>query len=375
MINNPIPQSSVQAGRGLVYANGERLSGVLSFHVDNNTFFQADTFRVTLSLSGQPKGRGFDWWALQEQIEVELFLGFPKDPGSFEKGELTSFLVGYVDDIEFDPTGDTFTMAGRDLTSKLIDYKRTIVFSSGSLVASDIVTQIAQDRGLTPVVTKTSKAAGGYYQIVKALVESDVTYWDIVTRLAQVERFQVYVKGHELHFEPRTAPDAAPYVLRYQAPTADNGSPALNAVRMKFGRNLSIAKDLKVRILSFDQKTKKVVNESADRKRVRNTTTRKVAQSNEPPQEYVYHIPNLTAEQAQARAQAILEEISRHEMNLQVEMPGDLLLDAQGIVKVDGTGTAYDQTYYPTSIIRSYSTMEGFHMTLTAKNQTPNAPT
>ena len=111
------------------------------------------------------------------------------------------------------------------------------------------------------------------------------------------------------------------------------------------------------------------------RKRVRNSTTRKVAQSNDPPQEYVYNIPNLTAEQAQAKAQAILEELSRHEMNIYAELPGDVLLTGQNLIKVEGTGTAFDQTYYPSSIVRRYSVHEGFHMTLTAKNQTPNTAT
>lgn len=375
MINNPFSGSAGSRPRGMVYANGERVFGVVSFTVDNNNFFQADTFRVTLSMSGQSDSRGFDFWASQESVQIELLIGFPSDPDNYGRDDLTSFLLGNVDDFEFDTNADTMTMAGRDLTSKLIDYKRTIIFTSGSLIASDIVTKIAVERGLTPVVTATSGATGGYYQIVKALVESNASYWDIITKLAQIEQFQAYVKGSELHFEPRTPASTNPYMISWQAPTPDVGYVVSNAPRLTFSRNLSIAKDLKVRVISFDQKTKKIVNEVADRKRVYNKATNKVSKSTEPPQEYIYHLPNLTANQAQARAQAVLIELSRHEMNLHVEMPGDLLLTPQNIIQVQNTNTVFDQTYFPSSITRTYSMTEGFVMTVSAKNQTPNNPT
>ncbi|EJN07782.1 phage late control D family protein [Herbaspirillum sp. YR522] len=375
MINEAVVVSDAKAPRGMVFANGERIEAVLSFTVDNNSFFQADTFRLEVAMSQQPAGRRWDWWAVQENLQLEFYLGFPADPDYFTAAELTRFLVGNVDDLEFDPVRDIMLFTGRDLTSKLIDYKRTISFSSGSLVASDIVTKIAIERGLKPVVTKTQAAAGSYYQIVKALVETNCTYWDIVTRLAQIEHFQAYVKGNELHFEPRTSPGADPYVLQWQEPTDPNGFPIANAPAMRFRRNLSIAKDLKVRVLSYDSKKKAVVNEVVERKRVYNKVTSKSARSTEPAQEYVYNVPNLTADQARQRAQAILEELSKHEMNVQADLPGDLLLTAQNIVAVQGTGTVFDQTYYASTISRAYSTDGAFRMSLEAKNQTPNTAT
>ncbi|OGB23360.1 MAG: hypothetical protein A3I66_01460 [Burkholderiales bacterium RIFCSPLOWO2_02_FULL_57_36] len=373
MINQPNPQSAAQQPRALVYANGDLVAQVLSFQVDNNSFFQADTFRLTLALASQPVDRGLDWWALQEKLEMEFLIGFPADPDNFTKQELTSFLVGYVDDIEFDEIDDVLILSGRDLTSKLIDYKRSISFV-GELTASGVVTQIAIERGLTPIVTPTQKPVGSYYQIFHKLIASDSTYWDIVTKLAQIERYQVYVKGSELHFEPRTAPDSDPYVIRRQKPTDDRGYPIINATKLKFTRNLSIAKDLKVRIISFDQKTKQKVEETAQRTRVYNKTTSKATKFSEV-QEYVYNLPNLTPDQAKRRAQAILEELSRHEMNMHAEMPGDILLTAQNLIKVEGTGTVLDQPYYASTITRMYDFSDhGFKMHVEGKNQTPNNP-
>lgn len=372
MINQAQATSGGSRPRGMVYANGVPLSGVHSFEVVNNAFFQADTFHLTLLLSAQPPERGVDFWSRQEQLELEFLLGFPDDPDNPRKSDLTSFLLGCADEIEIDPGANTMVLTGRDLSARLIDFKRTKVFSSGQLVASDVVTQIAKAQGLTPVVTPTTVAAGGYYQIVKALVASDVTYWDIVTKLAQYEGYQAYVRGRELHFEPRVAKSADPYVLHWQAPPADGGAAASNAMELSFQRNLSLAKDLRVKVLSFNSKTNQAVSEVAERKRVQQQGGVAVPFGGEP-QEYVRTFPNLDASRAQAKAKAILQELSAHEMSLSAELPGDVLLMPTSLIQVTGTGSAFDQAYYTASVTRQYAYDGGFRMSVAAKNQTPNS--
>ncbi|WP_332855321.1 hypothetical protein [Duganella sp. S19_KUP01_CR8] len=368
MINQAQPTSAANRPRGMVYANGAALDGVIGFEVNNNAFFVADTFRLTLSIAAQPAGRGIDFWSRQEQLELEFLLGFPADPGQVAKSDLTSFLIGYADTLDVDLDAGTMALSGRDLSSRLIDFKRTMVFSSGTLVASDVVSQIAKAQGLTPVVTPTTVAAGGYYQIVKALVASNVSYWDIVTRLAQYEGYQVYVRGRSLHFEPRTAKSADPYVLRWQA----GGVAESNAMQLGFQRNLSLAKDLRVKVLSFHSKTNQAVSEVAERKRVSDGAA--VPFDGEP-QEYVRTFPNLDASQAKAKAKAILQELSAHEMSLKADLPGDVLLMPTSLIQVSDTGSAFDQAYYTAAVTRRYSADGGFSMTVEAKNQIPNTDT
>jgi hypothetical protein len=50
------------------------------------------------------------------------------------------------------------------------------------------------------------------------------------------------------------------------------------------------------------------------------------------------------------------------------EMPGDSQLDCTKIVQVRGTGTAWDQNYFPDSVKRSMSDGDGYRMALTGKN-------
>lgn len=374
MLNSLPVMAEARQPRGMVLANGERLAGVVSFQVDNNSFYQADTFRVVLALSAQAADRDMSWWANQQKIEIELLAGFPPDPDGFTRSDLSSLLIGYVDDIEIDMVAGEILLSGRDLTSKLIDTKRSVSFVGGpsALKASDVVRKIAAEVGLNPVVTETTSAAGGYYQIVKAIVEANTTYWDIVSRLAQISKFAAYVSGRDLHFEPREPLAQDPYIIEWQAPDDDRAFPVLNAARLKFARNLSIARDIKVRVVSYDQKQKREVTATAEKKRVRNVVTGKSAAQTEPPTEYTYSFPNLKQYEAQQRANELIEELSRHEMNLHVEMPADSILTPRTAIKVRGTSSAVDQLYYPTSIVRSFSMGEGYRMDVSAKNQSPD---
>lgn len=368
MINNPIPSAAAVQPRGMAFINGERARGLDSFEVDNNSFFQADSFRLTLILSAQAPDRGFDFWASQTSLQVELLAGFPPNADSFDRSGLTSWLTGNVDDIEIDPLADTITMTGRDLTALLIDTKRSIAFRE--MKSSAIAAQIADELGLQKNIAETKTFAGTFAQVFKQTVNDRATYWDVLTKLAQIEQFSLWVSGNTLNFQPaRKAADV--YVLRYQPATDTVGSPQANAVRMRFMRNLSVSRGVKVTVRSFNQKTGHQVSATATRARVRNQTTARAGATGLPPAEYFFVYPNMTADQAQAKANALAQEISQHEVNIEAELPGDQLLTAQTPVQMLGTGTKFDQIYYPASVQRRYSLDEGYRITLRARNFSP----
>lgn len=372
-INNPNPHSFASAPRGAAYCNGELLQAVVSIAVDNNNYFQADTFRVVLSLSGQPKSRDLNFWASLEKADIEILFGFPPDPAAFNRADLTSFITGAVDDIDIDITADTITLAGRDLTALLIDSRQTLAHVQYGIKPSDIMQKIAAAVGLTPVIVASPNPVGVYNQIVHALLEQKASYWDLAVKLAQFDGYQIYVKGRELHYEPRTLPDAEPYVIRYN-PVADSGAYALNAVRLELTRNLTVAKDIIVDIASWDGKKNRLVKGHALLPRNYNKVTKGVAKLDHAPQHYFYAIPNLSPVEADRRAQKILEYLSSHEMNLSAELPGDVLLTPRSIIRLEGTNTPFDQVFYADSIQRTFSYDDGFRMNIKAKNQSPNNP-
>ncbi|MEJ7685618.1 MAG: hypothetical protein WKG52_00710 [Variovorax sp.] len=364
--------SSATAPRVAVFANGERLAGVDSFEVDNNTLYHADTFRLTLCLSEQAANRDWNWWSLQTEIEIEILCGYPADPANARREDLASLLVGFVDDIEIDPIADEIVMAGRDLTARFIDTKTIEKYQN--LSASDVAKKLAAEHGLTPVVTDTQGTVGSYYQIDRVAIQDDRPQWDVLTYLANVTGNVVYVTGRELHFKPRADPAVeTPYVLRWQPPADGMGSPVFNAMKLTVQRNLTVAKDIKVTVRSWNQKQKKGFTVTANRVKVRNKTTSKVVRPVGPPQQYSFFFPNLTPDEAQKKANQLLKDISEHEVNLNADIPGDPAVSQATVLRLEGTRTAFDQLYFPASVVHSYNDGSGYRTAIRAKNSSPES--
>ncbi len=366
MLNDPAQASEVRQPRAVVKIGGSTfdsdgsvsvgtphapIEGWIQWRVENNFFYQADRFDVTFAVSSLPADRDADWFSRQQEISVEIFAGFPADPDNYDAGQLRTWIYGLADGVEFDPVRRTIHLHGRDLTAKMIDAKTTEVFVNRT--ASDIAIKLAEKYGLTPRVTATKTKAGKYYELVHAHLNVARSEWDLLTFLAQQEQFSVYMVGRELHFEPMADANSEPYMLQWgEAPFTFRGS------SLTFDRGLTLAKGIQVTVQSFNLLGNAVT-----------ATYPKKAGSNA--QQFNYRFANLSPEKALQKAQALYHEIVRHEVNLHASMPADDILTTRNILKVAGTGTAYDQIYYPSSVRRSMSVEEGYRMDVSAKNQSP----
>ena len=90
-------------------------------------------------------------------------------------------------------------------------------------------------------------------------------------------------------------------------------------------------------------------------------------------QKVVKTFPNLTQAQCVAMARAIRAELGRHERTVHFGMPGEFALRPRQPIAVQGTGTAFDTTFYISEIDRSYSSKSGFWQTVMARNLPPEA--
>lgn len=376
MLNTPV-QSTARQPRGIVMVTGHnkddslmapfRLNGWESWEVNNNIFYEADTFRVTIALSALPLTYNEAWWSSQKEIFVEIFSGFPNDADIYSSNDLQSLTYGRVDDISFDPVARTLEISGRDLTAALIDSKTTEKFQN--LTASQIATNIANRHGLTPVVTKTKIKSGTYYKYDQNKLNDARSEWDLITGLAQQEQFNVYIKGHSLHFEPQALPNVEPYVLRWTPPNVDNGAFSLNAISMNFTRALNLARGVVVIIQSISPQTGKAIKVTFPNK----AATIKPGQSAPVAQVHTYRFAHMLYEAALQKAQQLHKDISQHEVKLSASLPADNILTTANLVQVVGTNTSFDQSYYPESITRSMSMSEGYMMQISAKNSSPQS--
>lgn len=348
----------VRQPRGLVRVNGQSFDAWVSFEVESNSFYRADTFRASLALSALPDGFGPDWFATQKDLEVELFAGFPPDADTFTATDLTSLFLGIADEVVTHWHNGLIELNGRDLTAPMIDSKSSEKFTDRK--ASDVATLLAGRHGLTPVVTATTETVGRFYKSEHIQLQDDRSEWDLLTFLAKEENFVVYVRGRELHFEPAPDETASPYVLEVMDGVGDR-TVAGDFISLTTTRELTLAKDIKVTVKSWNAKQKKGFVRSAFRKKAGGKNV----------QEYTYIIGGLTDEQAQARANAILADLSRHEVKLEFEAPGDLTLTVPTPIQLKGT--PLDQIFYPDTVRRTMDRDQGFRMTVEAKNHSPES--
>src|SRR6185312_15026296 len=115
-----LPDGEVRHPRAIVKLSGTAVDGWISWEVTSNTFYEADTFRVSFAVSDLPPANDANWFSTQKELFVEIFAGFPSNPDKPDPSELKSLIYGRVDEMDFDPLQATINLTGRDLTAVFI---------------------------------------------------------------------------------------------------------------------------------------------------------------------------------------------------------------------------------------------------------------
>lgn len=344
---------------------GTIVPGWLSWSASNNSYFEADTFRITFSASALASANNANWFSTQKEIFAEILAGFPQDPTNPQPNELQSLIYGRVDNIDFDPRDGQITLSGRDLTAAFIDNKIADDFQNKT--ASDIAGMFAEKRGLAPVVTDTSTNVGTYYTRDQVSLTADRSEWDLLCLLARQEGFVVFVFGQSLYFGPDTRNDGDPFVINWQPPTATVGTPIANVKGLKFSRGLTVSKGITVTASSPSLTRKTPVKQSYP------SGAKNIGAGKSSPfgafQQYFFTLPaGKTPVEVQAYAKQKYDDIVSHEVKMSATLPANSTLDVSTRIKVQGTGTAFDQIYFPRLVTREMDDKIGYNMSVEAQN-------
>lgn len=332
------------------------LTGVIDFEVTNASHFTSDTFRISAAIANLPRGLGIDYWGDTAGDVVDISVGFKDSTGHAQP---KSLIYGQVDDVDVDMDNQTMTLTGRDLSARFLDNQTAELFQDQT--ASRVAQTLAARRGLKAQVVATTEKIGSYYERLNAGVTKSQSEWDFLIRLAEHEQFDVWVSGKTLFFQPPVPENSDPFVLHWSVDK--NGNPTGNFEDLKMHRSLTLAKDVIVNVLSFNQAEGKTVKATAKRGRA-NTSQRAGGQA----QVYTFRVPNLNRQQADKLAAAKADEITKHERVITGSMPGDTLLTTRVPIKLTGTGTKWDQVYQVDTITGHGGFEEGYSMEFRAKN-------
>ena len=341
--------------------NGNVIAGCVSCEVESNSHYQADTWRAEMALNA-PGGMTLDQWggdALVGQLFTLQARLNPSDPWTF-------LITGEADKLAIDVPHGTVSLSGRDLTGELIEAKiqETLLNKTSSEVAIYLAGRHRHlktvDANGQPTITPTTTLVSRYYQQDHDRVSHDQfsragTEWDLLAFLAQQEDFDLFVSGTALYFQPAQT-GAAGYSVTWnpQTRTAD-------VVGLTLERSLTLAKDVQVTVRSWNSRQGRAF-----------TRTSGTASGKGGTQTYAYTFPNLTEDQAQKKADALREQITRHERNSSLTLPVELSLTPRDRIAVQGVGTSWEQTYFVASISRQFGE-NGTMQRVQLKNASPES--
>lgn len=370
MINKTPFVPSVRFPRAIVQVNDVGIK-YLDVRIDTNDFSSADEFTVSVPLNGQPKPFTFGYWGNAAQFLIKIYVGFPTNPQQFTQDELELVFVGEADNCYVDPVAGVVRLVGRDLTSRLIDKKTTRKFSS--LTASQLATLLANENGLTPIVTPTTTTLGSFYFLDQTLLSRTETEWDLLNSAATQEGFVVYVEAGNLIFKPKPVIPGNPYVIYYNQPTNTFASPVSNVERITFERDMTLAQDVIVKVrCPYSSMTGNDFTVIATAHNTSRSELKGLPTPSGHKQVYTFIKPGFTKQQALQYAQNVLKNIAQHGIKMYATLPGDPIFKKDTVVQVQGTDSDYDTYYYMSNILRTIRP-DGFKMTISTKNSPTNS--
>ncbi|WP_419757351.1 hypothetical protein [Acidisoma sp.] len=362
-----MPANDLGAARSVflrLVLNGNGIAGVTEAEVCTSDHQAAGWFRLVIAL-----GADADFTpailSSMTQATADILVGLA--PPGFPAAVATwqSLMTGTVDGITVDMTNGTAHLTGRDFTGLFIDTLSAETFSNNT--SSEIAQTLALRHGLTPVVTGTATPVGRYYQDGHAFsslhqASRRVTEWDLLSELAEVEGFDVYVQDTTLCFAPPAA-DGLPTVWQWMP----GGSAATTLTSLQMERSLALARDIVVTVQSWNSRQAAMITQTV-RSSMRGAIATTGAVGSRTVTNYALIRPNLTPQQAMTLATQTLSDLSRHERVITVTMPGELDLAPRSLVLLEGTNSGFDQTYAVDEIVRRVSPRDGFTQTVRAVN-------
>lgn len=367
--NNFTSSPNLRQPRAIVMINDDVIFWE-DIQIATTTFYSADTYEVTIPLYGQSPNINLNYWSSVIDATIKVYIGFPPNPIAYTAQDLELFLVGDIDLMEVDPLNAKVNISGRDLTSRFLDTKTTQTFPNDT--ASNIAIKLANKHGLTPVVTPTTGTVGRYFTNFSTnatnLLSKQITEWDLLTFIAQQSGFVTFVQDTRLFFSPFPNDEKGSYVLNFTNPKGEGLSPVYDGMDLRFRRSLTLARDVIVKVIvpTNPQTGKSFVKTAKYVRRTRNLPGMPKQVST--PQTYSFIRAGLTEQQAQDQANSLAKNITLQEIVLTTTRPGDNKLRKDGLIKVTGTNTAYDQIYFSESVMRHLSVDSGYNMSITAKN-------
>ena len=309
-----------------------------------------------------------DWGQLAKdytgtgRVPITLRAGYGTNAKNFNPKNSTHILYGFFDEAEDTYDTDETEIRGLGVLSALSDFRITQK-AYMNVDAGQAIKEIISSRGLTPVVDTAGVTVGSLLKDDNAAMGRNIRAIEFINLLARGLNWTVRVQAQTVTvgFPPE----------RNVVPTLHKTWGVNAGMTLRVTHNPYSSKNIKVKVVSYLPKTKTRVRGSvnandpyiqallagATMKLPTPKTPAKAAKAasgrqsgfaagalgESAAEEYVYNVPHITSDQADALAARIEAEIAMHEYIVQLEFtptPEELTLIAQNspnfLINLDG---------------------------------------
>jgi phage protein D len=299
---------------------------------------KGDTFHAKTAINAPGCNVAFWASASGDDLDVQLVIN-----GSV-------LFDGSVDhaDIAWRETGISFS--GRDKGAKLIDKTTSEKFLNQT--PDQIVKTIAGRHGLSTETDSGDKSGKAFSDDWDAISHRG-SEWSYIQNLADHFGMNAYMTGGKIYFKDIDE-QLPPFIVWYRPPTTASHADG-SFIELHTSRNMILSRPVKTNVRSHNHKQKKLISAQHSKGGSGDALV------------YDYVLPGLRKDQAERICKKRHRENTKHEFSVTVDLPGDETVNVRRSLQLQGTGTAFDQSYEIDGIEHRGSWGEGYRMTITAK--------
>ena len=229
--------------------------------------------------------------------------------GPTDDSDATILIYGTADRAVIDPVVGVLSAEGRDLSAALMNSYVQQDFANQT--ASEVVASIAAQYGILAEVIPTFGDVGryfadGYTRLSLGDFSRYRSNWDLIVELAREQNFDVYMSGSTLYFGPSALVVSDPIQVNLH-----------DVISMQFHQNLRLNAPLGVAVQTWDSQ-----QASASRGVASSAFAGAMGSEAGASASYLFTQPNLTPEQADARAAMYIREVCRLGSQIESECHG-----------------------------------------------------
>lgn len=330
-LNSENTPQSISSNINIQDANGNTLTPI-HVKIINSRLSESCTFNATIPIDATYNSIPF----FDGGNSIDIYANTTSS-GSGNTTSEDKIFSGKIDRSTFNPPKRILNLSGRDWSASLINYEISGE-SFLNMTASDAISYLANQVGLSTDIDNTSGFIGQFYQYEhKAHGLSGMhryqTAWDLCVGMQHEYGYDLWVENKTLHFKKKSESDNI-ITLEWQNQTDNSSSYQRAILDINLLNNHIYSEEIYVKVSSWDAR-QKIIHSA------------QYPEGSTSGHAFNFTAPiGTTTDQCKNIAQRRYTEIVAHGRNIELHLHPYINISTRQLIKINGTGTSFDSIVY-----------------------------